>query len=219
MPRLTSKTTFLFALLASLTIGTWLLNTSSHQGKTSEHPGSLNAEHTNGQGSPSPAGEISISREKTVPQATDSSTSLRPSNHQEPQKTIDSAMIGLPFPTSPSVNATCQLSSIRDSSLCNAIRDTLSRLAEEPRDVAWANKIESELQDYIESKGFAVRDIECRQSLCAAEVTSVVGPFNPYFSSDAPLKRALFPQVGISGREASESGEPLTVTLLLYARL
>jgi hypothetical protein len=124
-----------------------------------------------------------------------------------------------PFPISASVNATYELYCLRSSLLCTTLRDTLSRFAQEQRDVAWANGIESEIRSYVAAKaGFTIRTLECRRSLCVAEVAAVGGLFVAAFSPDRSLFRKLWPKFLAAGHETSESGEPITVTLLTYQR-
>lgn len=86
----------------------------------------------------------------------------------------DLRVVGRPFPLSPSMNAECRA----DVGCAPALR-LLKQLSKEPRDPIWASTMEAGLRDLVMSQpGYSIRAIECRASLCAAEVASGLGMFN-----------------------------------------
>lgn len=52
-------------------------------------------------------------------------------------------------------------------------RERLEQLAGEPRDDAWANLRESQVQDLIVADGNSIRNIECRTTICAVEMVQI----------------------------------------------
>ena len=110
-----------------------------------------------------PSPEISV-RER--PYFQDSGTSSLSSG-------VDRSVIGIPFPVSASVEAYC----INKAPLhCEREHQALAKMAQQPRDEAWAAKTESQIQDEVISQGpgiYSIRNIECRSSICAVEVKSL----------------------------------------------
>lgn len=99
----------------------------------------------------------------------------------------DLRVVGRPFPLSPSMEAECR---VNDG--CAPALRLLRQLSQQPRDPVWASKMEARLRDLVMSQpGYSIRAIECRVSLCAAEVASGIGMFNfitptgPYGSDPA----------------------------------
>jgi hypothetical protein len=86
----------------------------------------------------------------------------------------DLRVVGRPFPLSPSIEAECR---VDDG--CAPLLRLLKQFSQQPRDVVWAAKMEAGLRDLVMSQpGYSIRTIECRASLCAAEVASGTGMFN-----------------------------------------
>lgn len=86
----------------------------------------------------------------------------------------DLRVVGRPFSLSPAMEAECRL-----DAGCAPVLRLLKQFSQQPRDPAWAAKMEAGLRDLVTSQpGYAIRAIECRASLCAAEVASGMGMFN-----------------------------------------
>src|ERR1700722_19996001 len=86
---------------------------------------------------------------------------------------VDRSVIGIPFPVSPSVEASCKLTGKID--LCERPHSALAKMTQEPRDEAWAAKTEALIQDEVVSERpaiYTIRNIECRSSICAVEIES-----------------------------------------------
>lgn len=87
----------------------------------------------------------------------------------------DLRVVGRPFPLSPSMEAACRV----DAAGCAPVLRLLKQFSQQPRDPIWAGKMEAGLRDLVMSEpGYSIRAIECRASLCAAEVASGLGMFN-----------------------------------------
>lgn len=103
---------------------------------------------------------------------------------------------------------------------CEADLEVLRALGEEPRDRAWAKRMESKIRARVMSKEpgkYSIRALECRTSLCAAEVVSHFGSYySDYPAGDPDLS---FSRGVAFGREFDQSSwTPLTITLVLYWR-
>lgn len=86
----------------------------------------------------------------------------------------DLGVVGRPFPLSPSMEAECR---VDDG--CAPVLRLLRQFSQQPRDPIWATRMEAGLRDLVMSlPGYSIRAIECRASLCAAEVASGMGMFN-----------------------------------------
>jgi hypothetical protein len=129
---------------------------------------------------------------------------------------LDESVVGAPFPMSPSVALGCK----RDH-FCDELKEDLAKMKMEPRDVVWATDMEERIRDYVASLGpdkSFVRDVECRTSYCAVEVTS---DFGHSFVAQFPLG-LLFENLG-NGQfalsdEKDASGADVRVTLALFQR-
>jgi hypothetical protein len=125
------------------------------------------------------------------------------------------AVIGRPFPVSPSVESGCKL----DDS-CSDLHQMLSRFAEEPRDPAWASEMEGKLRDLVmlDSGEYTVRDVECRTSICLVEVASLYGVYYRQIPADNPLSKRLLPMAGDWGYELDPNSARVTVTIAPFRR-
>jgi hypothetical protein len=126
-------------------------------------------------------------------------------------------VVGRPFPLSPSMEAECRV----DEEGCALALRLLKQFSQQPRDPAWASKMEAGLRELVMSRpGYSIRAIECRVSLCAAEVASSLGMFNfiastgPY-GSDLSL-RSLSTVYGETAYEHNPTYA--TVTLMTFER-
>ena len=139
----------------------------------------------------------------------------KPKTPASAQVGVDASVIGSPFPISASVEAAC-----RGFVVCDETREMLSKMAQEPRDSAWATEMEMKIQENVLSQGpdkYTIRDIECRSSLCAVETASSFGLyFGPGYPD--PLDRSLHAMVPIWGYETDPSGVRVTVTLKILKR-
>jgi hypothetical protein len=81
----------------------------------------------------------------------------------------------LSFRMSDSVRTECNKDHLSgNDSDCVAMNRDLTILAEQPRDEAWAKRTEQAFREWIKSNGskYTIRSLECRQTLCAVEVSS-----------------------------------------------
>jgi hypothetical protein len=126
------------------------------------------------------------------------------------------SMAGQPFALSASIRKSCE--SAPDQ--CAQVYALLDQLAAEARDAGWASNMERSLTDYMASQGrdFSIRALECRTTVCAAEVTSPRGSEVHAFHYGAPIDRVLQPAAGINAYERNESGDIMTLSLRLYSR-
>jgi hypothetical protein len=129
----------------------------------------------------------------------------------------DASAIGIPFPISASVGDLCK----RESNMCGDVPERLAKMAQEPRDQAWATETEGRLQDNILSQGsnkYSIRDIECRTSLCAVEVASAYGPYVGLGYEDQVKFGLLNGQLTIGAFEKDPAGARITVTVITFTR-
>lgn len=126
------------------------------------------------------------------------------------------ALAGQPFAVSASIRKSCEAAPDK----CAQVYALLEQLAGEPRDALWAGNMERSLTDYMAAQGrdFSIRALECRTSVCAAEVTSPQGSEVHPFHYGAPIERVLQPGAGINAYERNESGDITTLSLRLYSR-
>jgi hypothetical protein len=131
-------------------------------------------------------------------------------------------VIGLPFPTSASVESGCMNLSKPGQDACSETHGLLARMAQEPRDPVWAPGTEAKLRELIlatESGKFVPRTVECRTSLCVVEVVSQNAPFPGDIPRDNPLNGELsLADIGIFGHERNAQGEPVTVSVVPFQR-
>ncbi|HSB95439.1 MAG TPA: hypothetical protein VLC91_03270, partial [Spongiibacteraceae bacterium] len=131
-------------------------------------------------------------------------------------------LIGRPVAISTSVKVNCEGKESIGS--CKELLPLLSKMAEEPRDLIWAPAIEARLRDLVTADPgeFTIRTIECRQSLCAAEVVSIHGQFHFIMgvAHDPSLNKNVLPQTSLLGYEDGPTGAQLknTVTFSMFKR-
>jgi hypothetical protein len=129
---------------------------------------------------------------------------------------FDKSVVGSAFPISASALSACR------NHGCDEVREKLTEMANEPRDNAWATQMEIEIQNNILSQGqdkYAIRDIECRSSICAIETASVEGQYlGPSYND--PLRSSLTggELIPIWGYETDASGVRITVSVIVLMR-
>lgn len=135
-----------------------------------------------------------------------------------PSTRIDKSVIGIAFPVSPSVDASCKRKNI---DLCERQHHALVEMAMEPRDEAWATRTEVLIQDEVQSQGsgtYSIRNIECRSSICAIEVQS---PSGAYVGAtyDFLVSNNLVDGLRIVGTpETDSSGHQISVALVIFVK-
>jgi hypothetical protein len=142
-------------------------------------------------------------------------------------ETSDSvAVVGRAFPVSAAVEDDCKR---RRDYICDDVHEKLAKMALEPRDTRWAAEMEALIQQDVLSEEepgrFRIRDIECRTSLCAAEVESTFGMNGTYGSymggmqihHDA-LNAALHTNFNTFAYEIDSSGARVTVTVITFTK-
>jgi hypothetical protein len=104
------------------------------------------------------------------------------------------------------------------SDLCERQHNRLAEMAKEPRDLAWAAKTESLIQDEVLSLSpgdYSIRNIECRSSICAVEIESV----SSWYSA-ASIKfedaTGLVDGLRMSAVETDSVGREVKVSLVLF---
>jgi hypothetical protein len=94
-----------------------------------------------------------------------------------PLSGTDDSVIGVPFPVPASAEGVCTISKrLHGPDLCERQHKLLAKMAKEPRDLAWAAKTETLIQDEVTSLSpgnYSIRNIECRSSICAVEMESL----------------------------------------------
>ncbi len=132
----------------------------------------------------------------------------------------DDSVIGRPFPVSASVEARCRNWANKADDPCEDVHKLLSRMAQEPRDTAWAAQMEEEIRDQVMTGSpgkYSIRAVECRTSVCAVEVASLFGLyFGPKY--DDPLSSKLEQGIHTWGYEFDASGGRITVTVMPFTR-
>jgi hypothetical protein len=128
----------------------------------------------------------------------------------------DQSVIGTPFSVSASVTTRCT----RDKGICRVVYKKLAEFAEEPRDNAWASEAEANIQNQIESLGsdkYSIRNLECRTSICAVEVSSSSNQYlgMAYYYM---VKYSLSQDLGTTGYETDPLGARVDVTLMTFTR-
>lgn len=130
--------------------------------------------------------------------------------------TDPAAFVGRPFPVSASVEDSCN----QREDGCAETRTALSKFAQQPRDRAWATDTEAKLLAFMsaEPDKYTVRALECRTSLCVAEVASIYGGFPTGIPADDPLASRLSEYYYAYGNEREPPSPTITATLLIYLR-
>lgn len=119
------------------------------------------------------------------------------------------------FPISGSVKAACE----RTPDDCAGEYRLLSRMAEEPRDDAWASAVEKTLREWVqdEQNRYEIRILECRRSVCVVEVASDMGRYaGPEYQQQKA--NGISDEAAVFGYERSSDGTIVTITLRLFER-
>ena len=122
---------------------------------------------------------------------------------------VDESVVGRPFAFSHACKGYCPTT-------------TLEQFTQEPRDLAWAASAEEAISKEIareDPNKFAIRNIECRQTLCAVEVTSPRGGQLPLLLSlEQCHALGLNETVGWHTYEAGPSSGAVLVSDLFFVR-
>ena len=140
---------------------------------------------------------------------------------------LDRTVVGRPFPVSTTIETDCK--GKHEDSICADVHQHLAKLADEPRDPLWASKMEELIQSDIEStqpNSFRIRNIECRNTVCAAEVESTfsdTGVYGSYMGGMQPGHDALKaapPKTNFNtfAYETDPGGARLTVTVITFTK-
>ncbi|GEM_PF-5979779 len=132
------------------------------------------------------------------------------------------AVIGRQFPVSTSIEEMCKKLSSKAEDRCDFTHRRLAEFAQQARDPVWASNMEAQLRDLVMSNpGYTIRTIECRTSLCVAEVASLDGMFHfeSAIGTDSPLHESLMNGLEWqTARERDQSYGTVTVTLMMFER-
>jgi hypothetical protein len=145
---------------------------------------------------------------------------------KNPSASDSAAVIGRAFPISKAILDDCKMK--RDY-ICNDVQEKLSEMSLEPRDSRWASEMEALIEHDIlfeELPGrFTIRDIECRTSLCAAQVESTFssnGIYGSYMGGmqvhHDDLNAALHTNFNTFATETDLTGRRVTVTVITFTR-
>ena len=142
--------------------------------------------------------------------------SANPSTPAPVRSEIDVSVVGQPFQISVSVREGCK----GDDSECPLVMASVAKMVAEPRDIAWAEKMEEKIQAAVDMQGpgkYVIRNLECRTSTCVLEVEiRVPEPFPRYQDL---IDSALRPHAAVTGLpEYQLSGESYRVELMDFAR-
>lgn len=124
---------------------------------------------------------------------------------------------GIPFPTSDSIRNTCAEYSGLKSGSCRDHEAALTRLAKEGRDEKWAPLMEDAIASLVAPhQNYSIRSIDCRTTVCAVEIESILGVFDR--SAPEKLKNKLERVDTINGYERNDSNQRVTVTAISFKR-
>jgi hypothetical protein len=169
---------------------------------------------------PSNAREFKLSQTADIKASTRTNSSGRTPSPTDSAERTDRSTIGTAFPVSASIVAACNEPGLNAVHFCSGLYEDLTKLANEPRDLAWAANMEQKLQAYVERdfKDSPVRNIECRTSWCAIEVVSSDRQFSAVFHYPNPLNDQLQPQNWAVSTEKDASSANLHVLIVTYKR-
>lgn len=125
--------------------------------------------------------------------------------------------LGIPFPTSDSVNRACEEMEHLGSANCQDHYSALAKLASEPRDEEWAASIAKSILSVVASQPeFFIRSLDCRTTLCAVEIESTIGAFDRHEARK--LDKYLVRVDRVYGYERNNSNQRVTVTSMTFRR-
>ena len=129
---------------------------------------------------------------------------------------IDKSVKGQTFEISASVKEGCKSDAVE----CPLVMASVGRMAEEPRDMDWAAKMEATIQSAFDSQGpdkYVIRNVECRTSICILEVE--VHGLGPTIRYEDAIFSSLRPHAMTIGvREYDSSGASYHVELMDFER-
>jgi hypothetical protein len=130
---------------------------------------------------------------------------------------IDESVVGHAFQISASVRAGCKSDAVE----CPLVMASVAKMAEEPRDIDWATKMEEKIQAAVDMQGpgkYTIRNLECRTSICILELENrVPGAFGGRY--EKVIASSLRPNaMTISVPEYDSSGTPFHVELMDFER-
>jgi hypothetical protein len=98
----------------------------------------------------------------------------------------------------------------------------MAKFAQEARDLSWAPKTEEALSADIEkedSVNYNIRNVECRRTVCAVEVSSPRGQRQPLLlSSEEDHALGLYGAIGWHAFETRPSAGSILVSVLFFTR-
>jgi hypothetical protein len=129
----------------------------------------------------------------------------------------ESVEVGRPFPIPRSIRDVCEKG---PGHVCDVVLPEIDKMGKERRDLAWAPAAEQRLLELLGSATgqFTVRALECRTSLCVAEVASSGGPHPGIGGYRAEVDNGLYSRGVLTGYEESDQGVRVTVRLFVYER-
>jgi hypothetical protein len=125
---------------------------------------------------------------------------------------FDTSVVGRKIPISESILSDCKKAiELRgDGTPCARFMPFLEHMTQEPRDRQWASSMEALLRDFIltDPAELTIRSLECRQTLCAAELVSNNGRLDngARWVKNEALEKSLYPDTGYIGYEPDPSG-------------
>jgi hypothetical protein len=133
---------------------------------------------------------------------------------------------GLSFRVSESIRAQCRKDLARsDHNDCVEIGRELARMALEAREEPWATRTEEKFRRHVEAAGAAyeIRSLECRQRLCAVEISSDSGYAGNVWTYQFKRETRILIAFGghspvLHGFESNASGTHVDVGVCLFER-
>jgi hypothetical protein len=139
-----------------------------------------------------------------------------------PLSGTDDSVIGVPFLVPASLERVCVLGERKQGvDLCERQHNLLAEMAKQPRDLAWAAKTETLIQDEVLSLSpgdFFIRNIECRSSICAVELESPTSWYSGA-SYEFDAANGLVDGVTMGGAvETDSEGRQVKVSVVLFTK-
>lgn len=179
--------------------------TPTNDGKVIESSNMVDANRTNQSG-------FTSERHAALDPSTSSPREQLAEELGDMEEVIDTDVVGRKIPISDSILTDCKRTiEVRgDGTPCALFMPFLERMTQEPRDQKWALEMEASLRDYIltDPAELTIRALECRQSLCVAELVSNYGRLDigGKWVKNKVLEKELYPDTGYMGYESDPSG-------------
>lgn len=135
------------------------------------------------------------------------------------ESALDGSVVGQAFPVSESIEAQCTaMQSLGRSSTCHEAHELLAMFKREPRDEIWAPRIEAALRSHVANQsGYAIRNLECRTSVCAVEASSTDTKW-PISNYEFLSTNGLRHMTNMHGSEVDADGKQIHVIAQIFTK-